>query len=90
MSYINTKFFQFLFDVKKKHATRYQKQHMNCPLQTLMNLDRRKTLRPIWFNGRRDSFIESMIRPMSEAGFSGLKREQDLEIGNDEENLENS
>jgi len=26
---------------------------------------------------------------MSEAGFSGLKDEQDLEIGNDEENLEN-
>ena len=28
-------------------------------------------------------------RPLFEAGFSGLKDEQDLEIGNDEENLEN-
>ena len=32
------------------------------------------------------TFIESMIRPMSEAGFSGLNEGQDLEISNDEEN----
>jgi site-specific DNA-methyltransferase (adenine-specific) len=32
------------------------------------------------------AFIESMIRPMSEAGFSGLGDEQDAEIGSTDEN----
>ena len=90
VGYMKTRFFRFLVSqfMYSHHITKDSYQFV--PIQDFNEpWTDEKLNKNYGLTEEEIAFIESMIRPMSEAGFSGLKDEQDLEIGNDEENLEN-
>jgi site-specific DNA-methyltransferase (adenine-specific) len=87
MSYLNTKFVRFLLQQGLSSHDISRDKFIFVPIQDFSEpWTDEKLYKKYGLTKEEIAFIESMIRPMSEAGFSGLGNEQDSEIGNAYEN----
>ncbi|MFN4006461.1 MAG: Eco57I restriction-modification methylase domain-containing protein [Chitinophagaceae bacterium] len=87
VSYLHSKFLRFLVYLKTSTQDVPPKAYFFVPMQDFAEpWTDEKLYKKYGLTEEEIAFIESMIRPMSEAGFSGLGDEQDSEIGNAYEN----
>src|SRR5690348_10407662 len=77
-SYYRTQFFRFLVSLRKITQDATRSTYLWVPIQNWSeHWTDEKLYKKYGLTKEEIAFIESMIRPMSESGFSGLKDEQD-------------